>query len=110
MEVDLAVDALPTDLPEETQIALYRVVQEALTNVARHARATRASVLATAHAGRLRLVIEDDGRGFDPATPTGRLGLVGIRERVELLGGQLRIESAPGAGTAVIVDLEVPNE
>jgi signal transduction histidine kinase len=108
IEVDLAVGALPANLPEETQIALYRVVQEELTNVARHAGATRASVLATTHAGRLRLVIEDDGCGFDPAGPTARLGLVGIRERVELLGGQLRIESAPGAGTAVIVDLEVP--
>jgi signal transduction histidine kinase len=52
-------------------------------------------------------VVEDEGRGFDPALPTARLGLAGIRERVELLGGQLRIESSPGAGTAVIVDLEL---
>jgi signal transduction histidine kinase len=56
--------------------------------------------------GRLRLVVEDDGRGFDPTAPTARLGLAGIRERVELLGGRLRIESSPGAGRAVVVDLE----
>jgi signal transduction histidine kinase len=82
-------------------------VQEALTNVARHSGASRASVLAAAHEGRLRVVVEDDGRGFDPEAPTARMGLAGIRERVELIGGRLRIESAPGAGTAVIVDLEV---
>jgi signal transduction histidine kinase len=51
-------------------------------------------------------VVEDDGHGFDPAAPTSRLGLAGIRERVELLGGRLRVESSPDAGTAVIVDLE----
>jgi two-component system, NarL family, sensor histidine kinase DevS len=105
IEVDLALDGLPEGLPEQTEIALFRVVQEALTNVARHSGATRASVLATALGGRLRLVVEDEGRGFDPAAATARLGLAGIRERVELLGGQLRIESSPGAGTAVIVDL-----
>ena len=53
-------------------------------------------------------MVEDDGRGFDPAAPTGRFGLAGIRERVELLGGHLRIESTPDAGTAVVVDLEIP--
>jgi len=72
----------------------------------RHSGAARASVIAASHEGRLRVVVEDDGRGFDPDAPTSRMGLAGIRERVELIGGQLRIESAPGAGTAVIVDLE----
>jgi two-component system, NarL family, sensor histidine kinase DevS len=108
LEVDLALGDLPRDLPEEIEVAIFRVVQEALTNVVRHSGADRASVLATAHGRRLRLVVEDDGNGFDPAAPTERLGLVGLRERVELLGGDLRIESAPGAGTAVIVDLELP--
>ena len=105
IEVDLALDGLPEMLDEQTEIALFRVVQEALTNVARHSGSRRASVLATALGDRLRLVVEDEGRGFDPAAPTGRLGLAGIRERVELIGGELRIESSPGAGTAVIVDL-----
>jgi len=107
MAVDVAVEGIPEDLPEEIQIALFRVVQEALTNVARHAGAGQVSVVMSHHGGRIRVVVEDDGRGFDPATPTGRLGIRGIRERVELLGGGLRIESAPGAGAAVIVDVEV---
>ena len=106
--VAVAVDALPTGMPEEVEILIFRVVQEALTNVSRHSGAGHASVLAMAHAGRLRVVVEDDGRGFDPSHPTERLGLAGIRERVGLLGGTLRVESAPGAGSAVIVDLEVP--
>ena len=105
--LDVSVDGLPDDLPEQVQVALFRVVQESLTNVARHSGAGSASVVATAHGGRVRVVIEDDGRGFDPTAPTERLGLAGIRERVELLGGRLRIESAPGAGAAVVVDLEV---
>jgi len=107
MAVDVAVDSIPEALPEEIQVALFRVVQEALTNVARHSGASQVSVVVSHHAGRIRVMVEDDGRGFDPATPTGRLGLRGIRERVELLGGGLRIESAPGAGAAVIVDVEV---
>lgn len=106
MTVDVAVDGLPDDLPGEMQIALFRVVQEALTNVARHSGASQVSVVVSRHSHRIRVVVEDDGRGFDPGTPTGRLGLRGIRERVELLGGDVRIESALDAGTAVIVDLE----
>jgi len=107
IEVDLALDGLPEVLDEQTEIALFRVVQEALTNVARHSGSSRASVLASALGERIRVVVEDEGRGFDPGAPTARLGLAGIRERVELIGGELRIESSPGTGTAVIVDLVV---
>jgi signal transduction histidine kinase len=106
VEVDLRADV--DDLSEEVQTALFRVVQEALTNVTRHADAESASVVLTAREGRVRLVVEDDGHGFDPSAPTSRLGLAGIRERVGLLGGRLRVESSPDAGTAVIVDLETP--
>jgi signal transduction histidine kinase len=106
MAVDVAVEGLPADLPGEMEIALFRVIQEALTNVARHSGAGQVSVVASRLGDRVRVVVEDDGRGFDPLTPTGRLGLRGIRERVELLGGTLRIESAVGTGTAVIVDVE----
>jgi signal transduction histidine kinase len=105
VEVDLRADV--EQLSEEVQTALFRVVQETLTNVTRHAEAESASVVLTAREGRVRLVVEDDGHGFDPAAPTSRLGLAGIRERVGLLGGRLRVESSPGAGTAVIVDLEI---
>jgi signal transduction histidine kinase len=106
--VDVDLRGLEGDLPEDVQTVVFRTVQECLTNVARHSAATTASIVAAADGCRLRLVVEDDGEGFDPRLPTSRLGLVGIRERCELLGGRLRIESAPGAGTAVVVDLEVP--
>jgi signal transduction histidine kinase len=107
LQVDVDLRGLGEDLPEDVQIALFRVVQEALTNVVRHSEATSVSIVATAHASRVRLVVDDDGRGFDPSAPTDRLGLAGIRERVELLGGALRVESSPGGGTAVVVDLQL---
>lgn len=107
--IDVAVAAIPDGLDDAFEIALFRVVQEALTNVVRHSGAKRASVVASLCAGRLRVVIEDDGRGFDPSAPTDRLGLAGIRERIQLLGGGLRIESARRVGTTVIVELEVSN-
>jgi signal transduction histidine kinase len=107
--IDVAVSSLPDDLMETFEIALFRVVQEALTNVVRHSDATHASVIASLRDGRLRVVIEDNGIGFDPSLPTDRLGLAGIRERIQLVGGELRIESAFRAGTTVIVEVEVPN-
>ncbi len=107
--IDVAVATIPDGLDDAFEIALFRVVQEALTNVVRHSGAKRASVVASLRAGRLRVVIEDDGRGFDPSAPTDRLGLAGIRERIQLLGGGLRIESARRVGTTVIVELEVSN-
>ncbi len=106
--VDVDLRGLASDLPEEVETMLFRVVQESLTNVARHSGAKRVSVVGSGHDGRLRLVVEDDGRGFDPTAPSARLGLAGIRERTEMLGGRLRIESSPDAGTAVILDLETP--
>jgi signal transduction histidine kinase len=107
MQVDVDLRGLDADLPEDVQIALFRVVQEALTNVVRHSEATSVSIVATAQGSRVRLVVDDDGRGFDTSAPTERLGLAGIRERVELLGGGLRVESSPGGGTAVVVDLDL---
>ncbi len=106
ISVDVAVSRLPA-LTQEVEVVVFRVVQEALTNVARHSGASHASVVASAHGGRLRIVVEDDGRGFDPAAPTSRLGLAGIRERIQMLGGALRIDSSPGAGTALTVDLDM---
>lgn len=103
VEVQLAESA--GEIPGEVQVALFRVVQEALTNVARHSGARNVSVVMSIQRGRIRLVVEDDGRGFDADGVGSRLGLAGIRERVELLGGTLRIESSPGQGTAVNVDL-----
>jgi signal transduction histidine kinase len=95
-------------LPAETETALYRIVQEALTNVIKHAQAGTVSVVLTRKGDRVVAVIEDDGRGFDPAdTSDERLGLLGMRERIALVGGQLAVESRPDKGTTIAV--EVPS-
>jgi signal transduction histidine kinase len=86
--------------------ALYRVVQESLNNIVKHAHARQVSVRLSQAAGRLELAVTDDGQGYDPAqTASGGLGLVGMRERVERFGGTLTTESAPGTGTTVRVTL-----
>jgi signal transduction histidine kinase len=82
-------------------------VQEALTNVARHAQASHVGVLLECRGGRLVVIVEDDGVGCDPQTAlqSGRLGLLGMRERAEMLGGSLELESTPGAGTTLFVEV-----
>jgi signal transduction histidine kinase len=94
-------------LPPVVETALYRVVQEAMTNVVRHARATRVDVLAELRGDRVMVMVEDDGAGFDPdqAQSGDHIGLLGLRERAEALGGTLTLESAPGAGTTVVVEV-----
>jgi len=92
----------------EAETAAYRIVQEALTNVARHAGVSEVMVRLWADQDMLGLQIEDQGTGFDPeaALAAGATtGLAGMRERAVLLGGQLRVESAPGAGTRVTAEL-----
>lgn len=91
----------------EARTALYRAIQEALTNVARHAGARRVEIRARRDRGSLVLEVADDGRGFDPAAPTRGLGLVGMRERVGHLGGRLEIGSSP-AGTLLRIVLVDP--
>jgi signal transduction histidine kinase len=95
-------------LPSETETVLYRVVQEALTNVVKHAQAEHVSVLLHSKPGRVAVVIEDDGRGFAEEDETEGIGLLGMRERVALVGGTVALESRPGAGTTIVV--EVPAE
>lgn len=89
------------------ETALFRVVQEALANVVRHARATRVDVLAEQTDGRVMVMIEDDGIGFEPEEVErgAHFGLLGLRERADALGGTLTLESAPGAGTTVVVEV-----
>ncbi len=96
-------------LPPEMETALYRIVQEAMTNVVRHAHATRVDVLSERRADRVMVMVEDDGDGFDPkrVQRAGQLGLVGMHERVEALSGTLTVESAPGAGTTVVVEVPI---
>jgi len=93
-------------LPTDFETALFRIVQEALTNIVKHAQAGSVSIVVTQSDGIVRSVIEDDGVGFSPdAVREGALGLVGMRERVHLLGGRLEVQSAPGSGTTLVVEL-----
>ncbi|MBE7198815.1 MAG: PAS domain-containing protein, partial [Parafilimonas terrae] len=100
-------------LPAAVETAIYRIVQEALTNVLKHARATTVSVSVEQRAEEVRVIIEDDGAGFDSeAEPTPaakpRLGLSGIRERLSLLRGSLSLETSPGSGTTLYVRIPYP--
>jgi two-component system NarL family sensor kinase len=89
-------------LPPGVETALYRVGQEALNNAARHSGARRATVRLVSTPASVSLLVEDDGQGFDPANvPDDRHGLVGMGERVELIGGALRVESRPAGGTRI---------
>ena len=94
-------------LPAETETALYRIVQEALTNVLKHASASRVTVRLRQSERFVELLVQDDGAGFDPrGVRDGGLGLVGMRERVALLGGRMVVDSSEGAGT--MLKAEVP--
>jgi signal transduction histidine kinase len=101
------VDPEDVELVEPQATAAFRIVQESLNNIGRHASASRAEVSVRRDAGRLSLRVSDDGCGFDPARPRKpqSLGLAGLRERVLILKGELSIDSAPGRGTAVEVRL-----
>lgn len=91
-------------LDEERELAIYRVVQEALSNIVQHADASHVDV--TLEFGDvIVLTINDDGRGFDPSEPTKRFGVIGMRERALLEGGILEIESSPGAGTTLRMEM-----
>jgi PAS domain S-box-containing protein len=97
-------------LPEALETALYRVTQEALTNASKHASPKAVSILIHRNPGELRLLIEDDGKGFDASETfsTAQLGLAGMRERVHLVGGSVTIESSPGHGTTICVIVPLP--
>lgn len=107
VRVDVAIGAGVTDLAVagERASAIFRVTQEALTNIARHAEATHVDIALTLDAGCLVIRIRDDGRGMQPEAPevTDSWGLRGMRERLRFFGGELRIDSAPGRGTTVTV-------
>lgn len=101
-------------LPASTEIQVVRIVQEALTNVRKHAQARSATVTIAAADGRLVIAVVDSGRGFEPERPrrTGwpRFGLQTMRERAEAIGGDLELSSAPGAGTTLIVRVPLPHQ
>lgn len=105
IELDLPEQA--PELPADTALALFRIAQEALTNVRRHAKATRATLALRAEPDALVLRIADNGAGFDPARlGRARHGLAGIAHRVQMLSGRLQVTSAPGKGT--VIEARIP--
>jgi signal transduction histidine kinase len=108
MDVSVATEFGSDDLPDEYKTCIYRVVQEALHNCARHSRANAVRIRVEQNSDRLLLVIQDDGQGFDTRQMKG-LGLLGIQERVARLGGKCRVHSQPGSGTTLSVELPFVN-
>ncbi len=88
-------------LPPDVELAVFRIAQESLTNVVRHASATRVDVAVTAGAGWLQLTVRDDGRGFEPDADALGYGIPGMRERALIVGGDLEVRSAGGSGTSI---------
>jgi signal transduction histidine kinase len=105
-------DTLPQSLPKEAALGLYRVAQEALRNVGRHAKASIVQLSLALSSEGLRLTVSDDGCGFDPNLQSRRpsLGHASMRERIRLLGGSLNIQSTPGGGTKVVAWLPIEKE
>jgi len=99
--IEVASDAWPDDVPRETALVLYRVMQEALQNAVRHSGSARIEVAFRRNRDGMSLRVSDSGRGFVPEPPSGQrgLGLAGMSERLRLVGGGLRIDSRPGGGT-----------
>ncbi len=93
--------------PAEQEINVYRIVQESLNNILKHAHAAEAMLLVLHENGIVRIVIEDNGKGFDPATASPGIGLGGMSERVRMLGGSMSLKSAPGSGTSIRIELPV---
>ncbi len=110
---DVTVTGTVRALHPDVEVTLLRAAQEALANVRRHASARHVTVTLSYFPDQVTLDVADDGRGFDPATatpgPAGGLGLPGMRERAEVLGGSVVVESAPGEGTTVAVSLPAPS-
>ena len=108
---ELSHASMSSRLAPDTETAAYRIIQEALTNVAKHAKATECRVYLARQQDALRIVVEDNGIGFDASAPRSAdrrgLGLIGIRERAAHLNGTVVIESVRGRGTRIVVELPV---
>jgi signal transduction histidine kinase len=108
LTIDFQAEFGDLRLSPDAETTLYRIAQEALTNVLKHAEAARVSVLLSHTDANAKLVVQDDGRGFDPdAARDGGVGLLGMRERVALVGGRLTAESTEGAGTMLTVEVPI---
>jgi signal transduction histidine kinase len=109
VEIDSSIEDLHNELPRETSIAIFRIVQECLNNIIKHSDASRASVSLVRRDGKLIVEIVDDGRGFAATGINKGLGLRGIRERADMIGARLRIDSSTGSGTSVALSMELPS-
>lgn len=105
--VDVLAESFMDDIPEEHRTCVFRVVQEALRNAARHSDARQAQVSVREEESMLLLTVQDDGKGFAPSLETG-LGILGMQERVISLSGTMRLDSRPGKGTTIRIDLPLP--
>ena len=116
LEIDLKESLGEGRLPQEVETTLFRVAQEALTNIRKHAQAAKARVVLDHPGNAARLLVSDEGRGFRPngaTTRNGRgekIGLSGMRERVSLLGGRFEVHSEPGRGTTIAAEVELPEK
>ena len=108
MAVSISVEG-DRELPADVTMTLYRIAQEALNNVVKHAEATRVDIMLLNQSDRVALHIRDDGRGFDPqAIPVGHMGISIMAERAQKIGSDLQIQSKPGRGTEVSVTWSYP--
>ena len=111
--VEVKMHGAARRLPAEAELLLFRIAQEALRNVWRHSQATSAEVIVEFGEGKTRITIKDNGKGFNlPQTMgdlarDGKLGLAGIQERAQLLGGSVKVESEPGRGTTVTIEAPI---
>jgi signal transduction histidine kinase len=108
IQVDVATGEFPDELPEEHRTCVYRVVQEALRNATRHSSARQVRIYVAEEEGRLRVSVQDDGKGFNPSEEKG-LGMLGMEERVARLGGLFSVNSHRGQGTTVSLELPLPH-
>lgn len=107
LQIDVAAEECPNELPEEHRTCVYRVVQEAVRNATRHSGARQVRIYVQCENLRLRVSVQDDGKGFDPIDETG-VGILGMQERVVRLGGVLKVDSELGRGTIVAFELPLP--
>jgi signal transduction histidine kinase len=108
LTVQLDCEEQRVALPEEDALALFRVAQEALNNVVRHSRATKVKVALTQTPNEVRLMVCDNGTGFDPARKTSGIGVIGMRERLRAIDGEFQIISTPQGGTEVHAKVTMP--
>ena len=105
VQADIVAQLGAERLPEEVETALYRITQEALTNVVKHAQASRVSIVLTRRERSVSALIEDDGKGLQGEGEREGLGLLGMSERLALLDGQLTVESKEGSGTTIVAEV-----